>query len=64
MHQDAHEFLNYLLNSIVEDLTLEMKAGPIDDCQSAVFHRYASLTVIQCPNLLLPPLPHQLAPLT
>ncbi|ELU41155.1 ubiquitin hydrolase CreB [Rhizoctonia solani AG-1 IA] len=31
MHQDAHEFLNYLLNSVVEDLTHEMKAGPPED---------------------------------
>jgi ubiquitin carboxyl-terminal hydrolase 9/13 len=33
MHQDAHEFLNYLLNSVVEDLTHEMKAGPPEDCE-------------------------------
>jgi ubiquitin carboxyl-terminal hydrolase 9/13 len=25
MHQDAHEFLNYLLNKIVEDLEADMK---------------------------------------
>ncbi|KAG8691366.1 hypothetical protein FRC11_004692 [Ceratobasidium sp. 423] len=36
MHQDAHEFLNYLLNSIVEDLTLEMKAGPPEDLSKSV----------------------------
>ncbi|KAJ1302669.1 hypothetical protein OPQ81_002985 [Rhizoctonia solani] len=36
MHQDAHEFLNYLLNSIVEDLTLEMKAGPPEDLSESV----------------------------
>lgn len=33
MHQDAHEFLNYLLNSVVEDLTEELKAGPPEDCE-------------------------------
>ncbi|CUA67443.1 ubiquitin carboxyl-terminal hydrolase 12/46 [Rhizoctonia solani] len=36
MHQDAHEFLNYLLNSIVEDLTLELKAGPLEDLSKSV----------------------------
>ncbi|CAE6414553.1 unnamed protein product [Rhizoctonia solani] len=36
MHQDAHEFLNYLLNSIVEDLTHEMKAGPPEDLSKSV----------------------------
>ncbi|CAE6361463.1 unnamed protein product [Rhizoctonia solani] len=36
MHQDAHEFLNYLLNSVVEDLTHEMKAGPPEDLSKSV----------------------------
>ncbi|QRW22220.1 ubiquitin carboxyl-terminal hydrolase [Rhizoctonia solani] len=36
MHQDAHEFLNYLLNSVVEDLTHEMKAGPPEDLSGSV----------------------------
>ncbi|KAG8678172.1 hypothetical protein FRC09_020060, partial [Ceratobasidium sp. 395] len=36
MHQDAHEFLNYLLNSVVEDLTDEMKAGPPEDLSKSV----------------------------
>lgn len=40
MHQDAHEFLNYLLNSVVEDLTEELKAGPPEDreCSSIVVY--------------------------
>ncbi|KAF8602409.1 cysteine proteinase [Ceratobasidium sp. AG-I] len=36
MHQDAHEFLNYLLNSVVEDLTEELKAGPPEDLSKSV----------------------------
>ncbi|KAG8687823.1 hypothetical protein FRC08_011751, partial [Ceratobasidium sp. 394] len=36
MHQDAHEFLNYLLNSVVEDLTDEMKACPPEDLSNSV----------------------------
>ena len=30
MHQDAHEFLNFLLNKIVEDLRAEERAHPVD----------------------------------
>lgn len=30
MHQDAHEFLNFLLNKIVEDLRAEQYAHPLD----------------------------------
>ncbi|KAF8314534.1 cysteine proteinase, partial [Clavulina sp. PMI_390] len=30
MHQDAHEFLNYLLNKIVEDLQSEQHAKPLE----------------------------------
>ena len=34
MHQDAHEFLNYLLNKIMEDLEAEMReARDKDDCE-------------------------------
>lgn len=44
MHQDAHEFLNYLLNSVVEDLTEEMKAGPPEDCESVSWVTVAGLT--------------------
>jgi uncharacterized UBP type Zn finger protein len=34
MHQDAHEFLNYLLNKIVEEIEEEKKflQVPVDDC--------------------------------
>jgi uncharacterized UBP type Zn finger protein len=34
MHQDAHEFLNYLLNKIVEEIEEEKKLlqVPVDDC--------------------------------
>jgi ubiquitin carboxyl-terminal hydrolase 9/13 len=34
MHQDAHEFLNYLLNKIVEEIEEEKKLVqvPLDDC--------------------------------
>ncbi|KAG2099812.1 uncharacterized protein F5147DRAFT_582392, partial [Suillus discolor] len=36
MHQDAHEFLNYLLNKIVEEIEEEKKLQqvPLDDCIS------------------------------
>jgi ubiquitin carboxyl-terminal hydrolase 9/13 len=34
MHQDAHEFLNYLLNKIVEEIEEEKRATPPgDDCE-------------------------------
>lgn len=34
MHQDAHEFLNYLLNKIVEEIEEEKKLThvSVDDC--------------------------------
>ena len=28
MHQDAHEFLGYLLNKVVEEIEAEMKKAP------------------------------------
>lgn len=31
MHQDAHEFLNYLLNRIVEEIEEERKSAPESD---------------------------------
>ena len=31
MHQDAHEFFNYLLNRIVEEIEEERKAAPEPD---------------------------------
>lgn len=36
MHQDAHEFLNFLLNKIVEDLEAQMKKNldMVEDCAS------------------------------
>lgn len=36
MHQDAHEFLNYLVNSVVENMEeeerLERQKAPVEDC--------------------------------
>jgi ubiquitin carboxyl-terminal hydrolase 9/13 len=37
MHQDAHEFLNYLLNKIVEEIEEERKAG-IPDAEDCELH--------------------------
>jgi len=31
MHQDAHEFFNYLLNRIVEEIEQERKSAPESD---------------------------------
>ena len=31
MHQDAHEFLNYLLNRIVEEIEQQRKSAPGSD---------------------------------
>ncbi|KAH7338857.1 hypothetical protein B0J17DRAFT_717296 [Rhizoctonia solani] len=51
MHQDAHEFLNYLLNSVVEDLTHEMKAGPPEDLSKSVASTSSSSNI--SPHLTL-----------
>lgn len=41
MHQDAHEFLNHLLNMIVEEIEEERKSAQNntlgEDCESAFF---------------------------
>ena len=34
-HQDAHEFLNYLLNTIVEEIEADRKNGAGEDRASA-----------------------------
>lgn len=43
MHQDAHEFLNHLLNMIVEEIEEERKSAqgtsPGEDCEFAFFSR-------------------------
>jgi len=40
MHQDAHEFLNYLLNKIVEEIQEEKKhqLTSAEDCTSEDLH--------------------------
>lgn len=34
MHQDAHEFLNYLLNRVVEEIEMERRHGADSDRES------------------------------
>jgi len=47
MHQDAHEFLNYLLNRIVEEIEQERKQkGSVpsgDDCKFTADSHYAHI---------------------